>query len=367
MDRLSSLDESFLRVETPTTHMHVGWLATVRLRPGTDRLDVGEVADRLNARLHLVPRFRAGGPCDAARPGRRDLVDCPDFRLDDHLSVERQGRVGAPALARLADRFFSDQLPRSRPLWQLHVIPRLPGGFGAVLGKVHHAMVDGMAAVQLGLLLFDVDPEAQAGEPQPWHPAPPTGIQLAVDTARDSALAQFRAARRAAALGLTPGRGVRVADTVRRSAFALVEDALRPAPGSYLNPEIGARRRLVGAEVPLPRLNAIKRRTDTKLNDVVLALVAGVLGRLAMAHGRTPRDVRGHGASQRAHRLGRGGRQRHLVPVRGPAGGLGGAGRPPRRLKGAKTLIWAERRCRAGSESIARCSSPSSTLPLSPS
>jgi len=184
MDRLSSLDESFLRVETPTAHMHVGWLATVRLRPGTDRLDVGEVADRLNARLHLVPRFRQVVRATPPGLGGATWVDCPDFRLDDHLSVERQGRVGAPALARLADRFFSDQLPRSRPLWQLHVIPRLPGGFGAVLGKVHHAMVDAMAAVQLGLLLFDVDPEAQAGEPQPWHPAPPTGIQLAVDTAR---------------------------------------------------------------------------------------------------------------------------------------------------------------------------------------
>jgi WS/DGAT/MGAT family acyltransferase len=166
------------------------------------------------------------------------------------------------------------------------------GGRAAVLGKVHHAMVDGIAAVQLGLLLFDVDPDAPAGEPEPWEPAPRNPLDLAVDAARDSALTQFRTARQAAGLGLSPGRGMRVADTVRRAAFSLAEDALNPAPDSYLNPEITARRRLVGTMVSLARLNAIKHRTETKLNDVVLALVAGALARLAHAHGRQPEDLR---------------------------------------------------------------------------
>lgn len=110
--------------------MHVGWLATVRLRPGTDRLDVGEVADRLNARLHLVPRFRQVVRATPPGLGGATWVDCPDFRLDDHLSVERQGRVGAPALARLADRFFSDQLPRSGPCGSFTSFPACPAVSG---------------------------------------------------------------------------------------------------------------------------------------------------------------------------------------------------------------------------------------------
>jgi len=272
--------------------MHVGWLATIGLAAGTDRLDVDDLSARLSARLHLVPRFRQvvrsppGGLSSAA------WVDSPTFRLTDHLSVESGKRVGDQALTRLADRFFSEQLPRNKPLWHLHIVPRLSGGRAAVLGKVHHAMVDGIAAVQLGLLLFDVDPNAPAGEPRPWEPAGRNSLHLAADAARDSALTQFRTARHAASLGLSPGRGFRVADTVRRAAFSLAEDALRPAPDSYLNPEIGARRRLVGSAVPLTRVNAIKERTGTKLNDVVLALVAGALARLARAHGHAPEDLR---------------------------------------------------------------------------
>lgn len=172
--------------------MHVGWLATIGLAAGSDRLDVDDLSARLSARLHLVPRFRQvvrsppGGLSSAA------WVDSPTFRLTDHLSVESGKRVGDQALTRLADRFFSEQLPRNKPLWHLHIVPRLSGGRAAVLGKVHHAMVDGIAAVQLGLLLFDVDPNAPAGEPRPWEPAGRNSLHLAADAARDSALTQFR-------------------------------------------------------------------------------------------------------------------------------------------------------------------------------
>lgn len=292
MDRLSALDESFLRVETPTAHMHVGWSATVGLAAGADRLDVDDLKARMRARLHLVPRFRQVVRSGPGVLGTAAWVDDAAFRLENHLTVEHSERVSEQALGRLADRFFSEPLPRERPLWRLHVVPRLVGGRAAVLGKVHHAMVDGVAAVQLGLLLFDTDPAAPVGEPQPWIAGGSGPLRLAAGAARDSALSQFRAARHTARLGLSPGSGIRVANTVRRAAFSLAEDALRPAPDSYLNPDISARRRLIGTTVSLPRLNAIKERTHTKLNDVVLALVAGALSRLADAHGQQADDLR---------------------------------------------------------------------------
>jgi diacylglycerol O-acyltransferase len=154
-------------------------------------------------------------------------------------------------------------------------------------------MVDGVAAVQLGLLLFDGAPEAAADLPVPWAPRPPDHpMRSAFNGARDTALEQFRTARRAAELGLSPGRGLRMADTARRAAFGLVDDVRRPAPASYLNVPISSRRRLVGATLPLNRALAIKERTGTKLNDVVLATVAGALARLAPAHGEDPIDLR---------------------------------------------------------------------------
>jgi WS/DGAT/MGAT family acyltransferase len=289
MDRLSALDASFLRVETPTAHMHVGWLATVDLPTGTERLEREALVERIAGRLHLVPRFR-----QVIREPPGGLVapywaDAPDFDIDVHVIAEER----VVSVTALAEQFFSEQLPRDRPLWQLLVVPSLGGRRAAILGKVHHAMVDGIAAVQLGLLLFDGDASAPAALPVPWQPRSDNPLRSALDGARDTALEQFRSARRVAELGLSPGRGVRMADSMRRAAFGLVDDTVRrPAPASYLNVPIGPRRRLLGVTLPLSRALAVKERTQTKLNDVVLATVSGALARLAPAHGAQPADLR---------------------------------------------------------------------------
>lgn len=292
VDRLSALDASFLRVETQTAHMHVGWLSTLELPAGAERLDADELIRRIEGRLHHVPRFRRvirEPPGGLAPPY---WADAEDFSITDHVTVEDQPHPAAASVLERAEDFFSEQLPRDRPLWRLHVVPRLRGGRAAVLGKVHHAMVDGIAAVQLGILLFDGAPEAPADLPVPWRPQPDHPLRSAISGARDTALEQFRAAGRLAELGLSPGRGLRLADTARRAAFGLAGDVRHPAPASYLNGPIGPRRRLVGTTLPLSRALAIKERTNCKLNDVVLATVAGALARLATAHGHDPADLR---------------------------------------------------------------------------
>jgi WS/DGAT/MGAT family acyltransferase len=197
------------------------------------------------------------------------------------------------SLRRTADEFFSTPLPRDRPLWEIAVVPTLAPGRAAVLGKIHHAMVDGVAAVELGMLLFDLTPEGPPTKALDWAPTPTTGpLRLVLDSVGDSALDQFRTARRVASLGLSPARGLRIADSMRRAALTLAEDALNPAPSSYLNVPIGPSRKLVNHAVPLRRLLRLKERSSTTLNDVVLAVVSGALRRLAPAGGHEPDDVR---------------------------------------------------------------------------
>jgi diacylglycerol O-acyltransferase / wax synthase len=292
MDRLSALDASFLRVETPSAHMHVGWTATVELPRGTAALDAGAVRARLAERLHLAPRFRQVVRTPLGGLSRPVWVDDPGFDVARHVVVHPEA-LEPGELGRISERFLSAPLHRDHPLWEVLVVPRLRRGRAAVLGKVHHAMVDGIAAVQLAMLLFDTDPEPARASAPAWEPHKPGPVGFQLGAVRDSALEQFRTARRAAGMGLAPGQGIRVADTVRRAAFSLAEDAaLKPAPRSYLNDPIGPRRRLVGTAVPLHRLQTLKTRAEAKLNDVVLALVAGVLGRLAAAHDEPARDVR---------------------------------------------------------------------------
>ncbi|HEX6945109.1 MAG TPA: wax ester/triacylglycerol synthase family O-acyltransferase [Casimicrobiaceae bacterium] len=291
MQRLSTLDTSFLRVETPSAHMHVGWLASLRLPDGVRELDPAKLSQRIAARLHLAPRFRQ--LVSPAPFGEPIWVDDPAFRLDRHVTVAPEPVRGRRDLERLAGSFLSRQLDRRRPLWQIVVVPRAGQRRAAVLGKVHHAMVDGIAAVELGTLLFDLAPDAAPPEPAGWEPEPAGApLRIAADALADSALEQFRAARRVAAMGLRPRSSLRVAETMRRAALSLAEDMVRPAVPSFVNAEIGPRRALVTERVSLARLERIKRARDAKLNDVVLAVVAGALRQYADVAGADPAPLR---------------------------------------------------------------------------
>ena len=292
VQRLSALDSSFLTVETPVAHMHVGWLSTLLLPNGSDAADGRELAKRIAARLHLAPRFRqrlAFSPV-----GDPAWVDDPGFRLDRHV---REIGGAPPTRAQLdviAGEFLSSQLDRSGPLWEIAVVPRLADDRrGAIIGKVHHAMVDGIAAVELGMLLFDLAPDAALPERVDWQPEQAAGpLQLAAGSVVDGAVEQFRAARRVAALGMSPRRTARIAETMRRAALQVAEDVVRPAPPSFLNRDIGPKRAMVCERMPAERLMRIKEERGVKLNDVVLAVVSGALRRFADFHGEEAKPIR---------------------------------------------------------------------------
>jgi WS/DGAT/MGAT family acyltransferase len=296
MQRFSALDASFLRVETPSAHMHVGWMSNIALRPGEEALNAEELAARVEARLHLAPRFRQRAVSPPV--GEAVWVDDARFRIERHVEILGEQISGAPALRRLCGEFFGEQLDRSQPLWRILIVPRAGEGKAAVLGKVHHAMVDGIAAVELGMLLFDLAPDAARPEALDWRADQGAGpLRLAVDSVADSALEQFRAARRVATLGLAPRRTARMAETMRRAAFSIAEDALRPAPPSYLNVPISPQRELITQRVPFRRLDALKRALDArqgavKLNDVLLAVTSGALRRFAALRGEPAEPLR---------------------------------------------------------------------------
>src|SRR5438067_1107391 len=129
MTRLSALDASFLRLESPSAHMHVGWLSTLELPRGRDALDADGLVARIAARLHLVPRFRqrvVGAPLGF---GEAMWQDDPGFDLAHHVEiVKARHPLNAGGLQRLAGEFFSEQLDRDRPLWRILIVPRLRGG-----------------------------------------------------------------------------------------------------------------------------------------------------------------------------------------------------------------------------------------------
>jgi len=291
-DRLTPLDSSFLRIETPSAHMHVGWRGSFRPDPARAPVTVAALRQLVGGRLPHAQRFRQRVVFPPAGLGEPVWIDDERFDLRYHVrSLSGPGEsVSRGEFAQLTDDFLSRRLDRGRPLWQIGFVPRLRDGTVGMVMKVHHAMVDGKSAVALALLLLDADPD----QPVPaaddgWLPAArPNGARLALDALRETGGESLRMAAGIARTAGSPTRSVRLAETLRRAALSAGEDLLRPAPSSFLNGPIGPRRRLLSHTAPLRDLLEIKRHSGATLNDVALAVVAGALRRLALGRDTLP-------------------------------------------------------------------------------
>ena len=276
LDRLSSVDASFLTNESSDSHMHVGAVMIFEGPPPA----YDDLLEHVRGRMHLVPRFRQKLAFPPAQLGRPFWVDDPTFNLAYHVRHSALPSPGSEEqLRNIAGRLFSQALDRSKPLWEIWVVQGLERNRFALIHKTHHALVDGVSGVDIATVLFDLKPIPEQGDPQPsWVPRPaPSSAQLAVEGIRDLTEAPLKLTRRAlhaAAHPLTTAR--KAADAVE----ALGEVAWNftdPAPEVPLNVEIGSHRRFCWSRAELEDFKRIKDALGGTVNDVVLAVVSGAL------------------------------------------------------------------------------------------
>ncbi len=305
-DTLSVLDTSFLNLETGTTHMHVGGVSIFDGSPP----DCDELYAHVESRLHLVPRYRQKLAEPGFQLGRPMWIDDPCFALDYHVrhtALPRPG--GRDKLQQLTSRVFSQQLDRSKPLWEMWFVEGLEDERWAVISKAHHALIDGMSGVDLLGLLFDAAPEPREVEPpeRPWQPRPAPGrTELVAEAGVDVATRPLRLAARALGAVRSPSRtAAQVAEGAKGIRDLLIGPLLSPAPNVPLNQSIGPHRRVEWTTFALADFKAVKNALGGTVNDVVLAVVAGALRDWLRDHGtRTeglelramvPVSVRGEG------------------------------------------------------------------------
>ena len=282
--RLSALDSAFLAVETPTAHMHVGW-AAVFDPPGSGRAPgFEELRDHIGSRVGRAPRYRQllrSVPLGLNAPV---WADDPSFDISRHVLHADRQRLGD-----VVEGCMSEPLPRDRPLWQMRIAPRLEDGRIALVGKAHHCMVDGIAAVELTSMLLDPEPDPPRDEPDWWRPGPtPRPVSLLAGGIADLARGPLEVATMPARALTSPARA---ADLARRAGRALraVAGSARPAkPIAALNRPNSPRRHLALLSRPTADLRRIKGSFGTKLNDVVLAASAGAVRRFLGRRGETP-------------------------------------------------------------------------------
>lgn len=286
MRRLSPADAAFLYGESRATPMHVGGLHLYRPPDG----EPAEVfARRLHAELLATPAFRKPFDQKLAWPligfGLPAWTDDPDFDVDYHV---RHSALPAPGRYRelfvLASRLHGSLLDRTRPLWETHLIEGLESGQFALYTKMHHAMVDGMAAMRLLQSSLTEDPDDRG------HPH-----MLAARPARTRRPPDRLSLRAAAehlqnSLGVIPG----IARSLSAMAHAARVDGDAAmglpyrAPRSPLNLRISGARRVVAQSYPLDRIKAVGQAFDATVNDVVLAMSAGALRRYLQELGGLP-------------------------------------------------------------------------------
>ena len=288
--RLSALDTSFLHLETGGAHMHV---ASVLVFAGAAPTHEGFMAG-VEARLHLVPRYRQRLAHVPFNQGRPVWVDDPHFNIAYHV---RHAALPVPGggreLRNLAGRLFAQPLDRTKPLWDMVLVERIRDEDGerrfAIISKTHHSLVDGVAGVDIMSILFDLTPDAAppAGPATAWVPRPaPTGSQLLADALLERATVPREAARGLRALTRAPrevaGRASEALTGLGALAFSSTGS---PAPPTPLNVEIGPHRRYTWVDADVPTFKAIKTALGGTLNDVVLASVALALGRFLRERG----------------------------------------------------------------------------------
>jgi diacylglycerol O-acyltransferase / wax synthase len=290
-DRLGAQDLTNLAVEAADTPMHVGVVALLDggdLLDADGRLRLAAIRRAVAARLDCVPSLRKVVHRPRPPAGRPLWVDDPAFAIERHVGHLRLDPPGGEEeLLRLTERVLQPPLDRSHPLWRVWLVTGLADGRVAVVVKLHHAVADGLAAVRLVARLLDAPPGAPrdtaplgAAAPAPWVPSPPPRWgELVRDNLAGHASGAARLARR-----LTSAAGL------RRSAWAVLAGwralaRARGAPRTSLNGPIGGRRRLAVIRLDLASVKEAGHAYHGKVNDVVLALVAGGLRGLLVSRG----------------------------------------------------------------------------------
>src|SRR5438270_228697 len=295
LDRLTSIDASFLHQEGPASHMHIGGVLIFKGPPPAFE----DLLDHVRGRLHLVPRYRQKLVNPPLESGRPLWVDDPSFNLEYHV---RHAALPSPGseeqLFLLVGRIASQRLDRSKPLWECWLVEGLSDERFALIFKTHHSLVDGVSGVDLATVLFDLarEPVPPPTELEPWRPQPePSAGELIVAGIRGMVTTTAELLARALGAATRPAASLGALRDVGEGIGEIVWAGVNPAPETPLNVEIGPHRRFAVVRQELATYKEIKDALGGTVNDVVLTVVSGALARWLGSRG-----IRTEGLEMRA-------------------------------------------------------------------
>jgi WS/DGAT/MGAT family acyltransferase len=322
--KLSSMDASFLYLETPEMPMHVGSIAIFRLPEGHAGTFFEDFKAMIASRLHIAPILKAKlqkTPLD---------IDHPSWVEDDQFDIDRHiFRASLPAphdratLERIVGWMHAKLLNRARPLWEFYVFEGMKDNEVGLYSKMHHACIDGGAGAALTNMIYDISPvprevpppaATRKGGPEPreiaaefidsyqqlWRqPFDSANAAKSINLPRsgksdigsilfDNAMFQIESAVKFA--GAVPSMLKSVSDVVGKISDPKSRESLASmvSPPTILNKSISSERSFAGVSISLSQAKALAKQAGGKLNDVVLALASGVVRRYLLGQGALP-------------------------------------------------------------------------------
>jgi len=283
-DRMGSRDAGFLYLERPHAPLHIACVAVLD-RP----IQLEALARRVEARLPRMRRYAQRAvevPLSLGHPLWRDD---PDFEVRRHLhrwSLPAPG--GETELEELVAELLTRPLDRSQPLWEMHLVEGLHGGRAALVQKVHHCMVDGLAGAQLLEVLLDDEPEAEPAPPPASAAAALPGPSRRLGGAlREGAARGARLSAGMVGALLKPAAAREAVTRLRNAAWSALQLAVDDVPEMPWNRRLSPRRRLCFTRLPFEGVRRVRAARGGTVNDVVLCVLAGGLRRYLVASGRS--------------------------------------------------------------------------------
>lgn len=284
-DRLTALDASFLYMEGATTPMHVGSVMVFQPRDRT--FDYVSLVSLISTRISVAPRYRQWVREVPGRLANPVWVDDEDFDVTYHVRRSALPRPGSDEqLEEFVARIQSRRLDRRRPLWEVYLIEGLAGGRFAIVTKAHQALVDGINAVDIGHVIVDSSSDGAATVIDAWRPdREPSDVRLIASALVDAVRRPSQIADNVRGV-VTDAKAVGgpVFSAVGAVVSTVARTAVRPAPASPLNAEIGEARRYVMVGTDLADYQGVRSRLaggdhadEVTINDVVLATISGAL------------------------------------------------------------------------------------------
>lgn len=288
MALISPPDAAFLLSESRATPMHVGGLQVFELPDGVGPDWLREQYERMLRHDDVSSLFRKRPYRSLRTAGQWAWRDDEQLDLEYHVrhsALPEPGRVRE--LLALASRMHGSLLDRQRPLWELVLIEGLEGGRFAVYTKVHHAMVDGVAALRLLERSLTTDPAAEVAPPWEYRPRrrERDGESVAhtpVDSAVEAAVEAVRGGIDLVSLAPSLLRSARRALDEELAAFPF------KAPPTMLNVHITGARRFAAQSWSFSRVRAAAKAAGCTVNDLVLAMCSGALRRYLLEHHGLP-------------------------------------------------------------------------------